>query len=569
MKSINRLSQMKSNTLVDDYQDDSKYSSTHNSIEGSKEEEKLVEHQPVKFEDSDDTTQGQQPQVYECSPEVSSDEGWQEANFKGRSGNVRRKSGPKRPALAKLNLKFSESSASFKRTMSPTLKGNSLITRTPSTDVSSVKNLRNAASAHGGDESNSVRQNTPDSEAKLDQNPKASVISRVITAGANLLSYKEVALSPPGTILKPTLKLPEVKQPEETVRGTEPEECSDVKEVSKVEVDMTTKGALQEITSSDSEKEIRTSAVEITVNVSERETSDSDDIQMSSSSKEATTTRSKLSASAPPFNPGSLLSIPKTYNSVAVVGLYDMRAAQPTVPPQPAELLPPHSVDARVPRGPRSTMYFKNSYSSQTKHGYRNSETGNEADRGAISPSTMNPNAAEFVPGKALQQLNQSNTVSEVQHPGGDSSSQVESSSAKEDCNTVLPGEKAELNRSAGEVKIKDSKRSCGTESSSKAELARQILFNFIVKSYQDNLGSDEAETTPKSTKPESLATRSDSSNVTKSVSVDQFCNHQWPKPNQDKEGFTVVSKRRRNKHQLPNAVSGLYAQQSICTLAS
>lgn len=561
---------MKSNILVDDYQDDSKYSSTLNSIEGAKEEEKLVEHQPLKFEDSDDTMQGQQPQVYECSPEASSDEGWQEANFKGRSGNVRRIAGPKRPTLAKLELKFSESSASIKRrTMSPTLKGNSSITRTPSTDVSSVKNLRNAASVHGGDDSNNARQSTPDLEARLDQNPKASVISRVITAGTNLLSYKEVALSPPGTILKPTLKLPEVKQPDETVRGTEPEECNNVKEASKVEVDMTTKGALQEVSSSDSEKEIQTSAVKISVNVSERETSDSDDVQISSSSKEAAATRSKLSASAPPFNPGSLLSVPNAYNSVAVVGLYDMRAAHATVPPKPVELLPPHSVDARVPRGPRSTMYFKNSLSSQTKHGYRNSQTGNEADRGAISPSTMNPNAAEFVPGKASQQLNQSDGVSEVQRPGDDSSSQVESSSAKEDCNTVLPGEKAELDRNAAEVKIKDSKRSCGMESSSKAELARQILFNFIVKSYQDNLGSDEAETKPKSTKRESSATRSVSSNVTKSVSVDQFCDHQWPKPNQDREGFTVVSKRRKNKHQLSNAVSGLYAQQSICTLAS
>ncbi|KAJ0960340.1 hypothetical protein J5N97_001824 [Dioscorea zingiberensis] len=570
MKSFNKLSQMKSITFADDCQHDSEYSSTHDSIEGSKEEEKIVEHQSVKFEGSDDTMKGQQAQVYQFSPEVSSDEGWQEANFKGRSGNVRRKSGSKRSVLAKLNLNFPESSSSsFKSTVLPALKVNSSVPRTSSADGSSVKKLVNTTNVHGEDETNKIRSKTPDSEAKLDQNPKASVISRITTAGSNPLSYKEVALSPPGTFLKPALKQPEVKQPEST-KATEPEESNEAKEVSKAESEMITEGALQEATSSDdSEKENQVSAVKTTLNMLERETSDSDDFQISSTSKEATTNRSKLSASAPPFNPGSLVSMPNAYNSVAVVGLYDMRAAHPTIPPQPVEIMSPHSVDARVPRGPRSTLYFRKSFSDQRKQGYRDSQTSAEADRGVISPSTMNPNAAEFVPGKALQQLNQSNGVSEDQCPRGNLSPQAESSFTKEDFNIILPTEKAELNRSVSEVKIKDSKRSCSMESSVKAELARQILFNFIVKSYQDNLGSDEVGATPKSTKHENSTDRTDSSNMAKLESVSQFCDHQWPKPNQDREGFTVVSKRRKNKHQLANAVNGLYAQQSICTLAS
>ncbi|KAJ7951921.1 Tetratricopeptide repeat (TPR)-like superfamily protein [Quillaja saponaria] len=106
--------------------------------------------------------------------ETTSDEGWQEANSRGRSGNTaRRKFGPRRPVLAKLSINSSEYSnskeSSFRREIiSPQQNG------TPKPNSTNPATLNALASKS--------------------------------------VSYKEVALAPPGTILKPSLEKEEANE---------------------------------------------------------------------------------------------------------------------------------------------------------------------------------------------------------------------------------------------------------------------------------------------------------------------------------------------------------------------
>ncbi|KAL1548917.1 Protein REDUCED CHLOROPLAST COVERAGE 2 [Salvia divinorum] len=146
-----------------------------------------------------------------------SEEGWQEA--KGRSLIGRKPSASKRPSLAKLNTNFvvashpsksrgkhssfssprtspNENAASsgpapqgpkkFVKSSSFKLKPNG-----PSTPASAKENLANAKSA----------PNTP--SPACGEVAKASIVSSVsVHAAGKLFSYKEVALAPPGTIVK-------------------------------------------------------------------------------------------------------------------------------------------------------------------------------------------------------------------------------------------------------------------------------------------------------------------------------------------------------------------------------
>ncbi|KAJ4718450.1 Tetratricopeptide repeat (TPR)-like superfamily protein [Melia azedarach] len=212
----------------------------------------------------------------ELVEETTSDEGWQEANPKGRSGNAAgRKFGRRRPVLAKLNVNGSEYSTLRERSnrreiVSPAKK------KTPRTATSVFSPMKDSIKWPG----------------------KASV-SKVSTSPASLnamaskcLSYKEVAAAPPGTVLKPLLGKVEVSE-----EKIEIPMCSTEPETLKEEVKNPNLYEPEEIPpSSNQEKPIEKNG-------------------------------SKLSAAAEPFSPGAL-SMTQPLNSVAVTSIYDVRASQ-------------------------------------------------------------------------------------------------------------------------------------------------------------------------------------------------------------------------------------------------
>ncbi|KAJ6416080.1 hypothetical protein OIU84_004809 [Salix udensis] len=102
-----------------------------------------------------------------------------------------------------------------------------------------------------------------------------------------------------------------------------------------------------------------------------------------------------------------------------------------------------------------------------------------------------------------------------------------------------------------------------------KAELARQILLSFIVKSVQNNI--DGGSETPASKRFVSSENSSDAiandsaiiELVTQSSDGEPRKTPDVNKNNHDDgEGFIVVKNRRRSKQQFTNGVAGLYNQQ-------
>ncbi|XP_065027661.1 protein REDUCED CHLOROPLAST COVERAGE 3-like isoform X1 [Musa acuminata AAA Group] len=496
------------------------------------------------------------------SPDESSDEGWQEATSKGRSGQVRRNMGPKRPDVHKLTLSNSQiassTSASFKmKSLSPAAK---MALRTSPTDPSYAGNTRKDGSLTSGEDANRSQIKTVDADALSEQSTKASGSGRLAMVASKFVSYKKVAISPPGTVLRSTLEQAEEKEMDNS------KENPSLLEISEEEVKLTEATSHSETSSNDIEKEAHSSGVD-TSNITEK--GDSATLQDLAPSKIATTNGSKLSASAPPFNPGSLLSMSHPYNSVAIRGSYDMRVSNQTTP-QPLRILP-QSVDSRVPCGPRSTLYYKSGHSFRKKHFYSNSQKAFTSSSNPGS-SIMNPHAAEFVPGKALEQQDHSDGSPEAQIPGTEQKEQLQPVMTANDKTTVvLSEERSEIEEVSDEGKNKISKGKDSIQTSQRTDLARQILLSFIVRSVKDSLSTTvEAQGTLDSpTQTQTRTNEGNTSNIANTKYGHQANDHGLSKhadKNKDTEGFTVVSKRRRNKQQLANAVSGLYTQQSICT---
>ena len=123
------------------------------------------------------------------NPDANSDEGWQEAISRGRSGNLtNRKPGPRRPALPRLKLSTSFSGdpreSEYKRKPVSLSSKIASPARTPHPDISTVvKNTKITTSTS--------------TEALI---PRFSAIA------SKSISYKQVAVSPPGSVLKPALE---------------------------------------------------------------------------------------------------------------------------------------------------------------------------------------------------------------------------------------------------------------------------------------------------------------------------------------------------------------------------
>lgn len=129
----------------------------------------------------------------------------------------------------------------------------------------------------------------------------------------------------------------------------------------------------------------------------------------------------KLSAAAPPFNPGMPAARISVFGTVAVTPFKDGRGSDPggilprpiIIPPvnntmtsvTPIRKSPHQSPATRVPYGPRLSGYNRASpRAGRSKPQYiPNGEQTTEGNNLNVAGRIMNPNAAEFVPGKAWQ----------------------------------------------------------------------------------------------------------------------------------------------------------------------
>ncbi|KAK3012481.1 hypothetical protein RJ639_007932 [Escallonia herrerae] len=149
----------------------------------------------------------------------TSDEGWQEAFPKGRSPTSRKSSNSRRPSLAKLNTNFANVPQSSRYQGKPT---NFISPKTNSHESAASagpalplpKKLVKSASFSpkpmspptpaAGTEKSANPKSAPSSPASTDQIVKpAPVVSSIsVKTAGKMFSYKEVALAPPGSIVK-------------------------------------------------------------------------------------------------------------------------------------------------------------------------------------------------------------------------------------------------------------------------------------------------------------------------------------------------------------------------------
>ncbi|KAI7986766.1 hypothetical protein LOK49_LG14G01717 [Camellia lanceoleosa] len=131
---------------------------------------------------------------------------------------------------------------------------------------------------------------------------------------------------------------------------------------------------------------------------------------------------------------------------------------------------------------------------------------------------------------------------------------------------------------------VKDGRSKKGSSDAEKAKLARQILLSFIVKSVQHNL-DPACESVAVNKKKFGYSENSSEVIANDSAIIKIICGNEAKadldseignskqskiseinkSTNEESDGFEVVKKRRKNRQQLANGVSGLYNQQSIC----
>ncbi|XP_078443122.1 tetratricopeptide repeat (TPR)-like superfamily protein [Wolffia australiana] len=356
--------------------------------------------------------------------EPDSDEGWQEAISRGRSSanTAHKRFGARRPALPRLKLNASFPGEEHKRKP---------ISSAPKTTTSRVSNKVLT------DDTPKVQQTkVAEQEPRAEQTLKSpTLIARFTAMASKSISYKEVAVSPPGSVLKPVM--------DKAGEATTEEEIKD----HHISGDQNQEGE-------EGVEEKGLTQAETDKNADPRKTA------------EASRLNSKLSASAPPFNPSLV------------------------IPPQSPSYYKPGGSFRGAPQSPATAA------------------AGN-------SPSSMNPHAAEFVPGKVSPKA------------GGDE-----------------PDDENARNGKGKRPKESD--------------MAKQILLSFIVKSVQDNLAPQEngGEESPLETgegvNKEPVSPLKEESSV----------------KSESEEGFTKVERKRKNKQQFSGSVNGLIGPQSICSSA-
>lgn len=403
--------------------------------------------------------------VTEEVQETISDEGWQEANPKMRSGNSgAKKFNRRKPELTRLHINGSEKSSNKVQKVTP---------RPSLTELT---------------------QSKPSKASVTRISPRISPsVATLNSMASKSVSYKEVAVAPPGTILKPVLEKVEEVQEQEKVKNDENQE----------EVKIEERDVDDVIPDDEVIKEV--DIVHETAQKSEKSAEETEEDAESRTNK----SESKLSASAQPFSPAA---VPLTPN------VYDAIASQATLA-EPVGFPP---IAARVPCGPRSPLYYRMSQSFRMKNGFLKYQIPGSGF--GNTPRIMNPHAPEFVPKQKVE-------------------------------------------------KSEDEKLRKTSSDEEKAELARQILLSFIVKSVHDN-----SETKPEPEPEPALVNEkrpeySDGSNeaITEDSAIIKILyGNEGQKETNDTEnnkngdeGFVMVTKRRRNKQQFASGVNGVYNNHS------
>ncbi|KAK4747206.1 hypothetical protein SAY87_026243 [Trapa incisa] len=459
-----------------------------------------------KQEESNDVISRNEPTITSFGETTNFEEttGWQEAGSKGRSGNNNKNSNRRRLFLTQLQISGSEysnaqtGSSSGRETISRAKKSGP---RAHLIDLYSPLKQQVKEGARGGEESiRSVQEKV--------QVPSPKVLTSA-TVASRSLSYKQVALAPPGTVLKPLLE----KDIEEEHNNTKvemqvldillpekmPEEEKDPKNsncTSKHEVEE------QEQMENNSTSENKDEVVPILISDEERP-------------KEIN--GSKLSAAAEPFHPT---------NSMTATGICDVQMRAPPVA-------------TRVPCGPRSPIYYR------TSHAFRMKPSFGKYN----SPRIMNPHAPEYIPRKVLNadSTDQRSKVSEMSEEGPIDEGTRNSDDSK---NSDSEAENSDLARKILLNFIVKSVQN-GMEPVMKATVAEKS------STHEDNpseaVANDSAiiKILYRDEEKYQLSSGEESNNTTSKAG--------------DGEGFTAVTKRRRSRQQLPQGVAGLYNQQSIC----
>lgn len=300
--------------------------------------------------------------------EVSTlDEGWQEAYSKGRSGNGagrkfrQRQSDPmnKRVSLSR-NLNGRQNPQQ-QYTFSPLEK----TTLRPSLSKSSSRRTLKSADID-------VSTNTTKPQLKA----SGSAAATTTTLASKSLSYKEVALAPPGTVLKPILE-----KLEQNLERTETQ-IYRISSASSTGAESKTDTVMLDLPIDGTELPCEKQESQESVESVEKSTSESEgDLGSSCGQNASEISRRKLSAAAEPYNPGGFLvidpqsSAATTYNSQIMVA-------------EPISW-------AGVSCGIHSPPYYSSIQS-------------NVVDM----TRTMNPDAPEFVPRRSVQNSSQPAGVS-------------------------------------------------------------------------------------------------------------------------------------------------------------
>uniref|UniRef100_A0A7N0TI79 Clu domain-containing protein n=1 Tax=Kalanchoe fedtschenkoi TaxID=63787 RepID=A0A7N0TI79_KALFE len=493
--------------------------------------------------------------VDDINIDISSDEGWQEANSKGRSTSMSsRKNSRQRYNLAKLKINSSDRSEyrhhSFRREFVLSPARDSTIANTAS--ASSASKQIKVSSGSGDGVTTQHAKTTPSTVSVHPLNLSA--------LASKSISYKEVALAPPGTVIKLTVAK------DEEITGHIPDSNSSVIVSKEVGEDSAAKEEKQSFIDKLAEDSHNQVDIEVVAEETVKKVEEIKDIYEDSAAavdaKESEqahgadvvdkTNGRKLSAEAPPFSPGAN-SLSSPINAVTS-NAYDIGSSQGMI----LETVGVPPVAARVPCGPRSAIYFRNSHSFLMRHGIMKYQSPVMERIGFGANRVMNPNAPEFVPG---------------------------SSWAASIGSTESKGSRA-FNTSAGtaEAKVGNTTISEGKDNklteSEKSELARQILLSFIVKSVQNNTETDHPSAEGRRAKPlinSSEPIANDSAIIkimygneaeTASTVVTGSLDGDTQKEESSKaegEGFVVVKKRRKSRGKMSNGVSGLYNHPSVC----
>lgn len=211
-------------TGTEEFQKEEDLSTTYFSIESPSDKENKSEEAPLQEHviEKSDTVLFDVMKLNKNVDQVqdeASDDGWQEAVPKGRSISGRKSSGSKRPSLAKLNTNFINVSQSSRYRGKPNTNNFVSPRTSPSESTTSVgssvpvsQKLTKSGSfsskpslfSPGSLEKLSDPKSAPCSPALTDQVAKSAslVASGNVQVAGKLFSYKEVALAPPGTIVK-------------------------------------------------------------------------------------------------------------------------------------------------------------------------------------------------------------------------------------------------------------------------------------------------------------------------------------------------------------------------------